>query len=190
MRPRESRGQPFVVRTICPERQAVVNMDEPIPEKLRNWEDRYLDWLVNKWAPKLLKLKTRGTIVAFFWSLFLICVISTVVLKSAGYTPKMIAPRGSIEYLGLEHLFEFFGLFPAWMAFVDVDVPNKQAEMLTLFDAMTGTDYTQKHPIPPYLSMFALLVSFGAPQFLDNTTFTHPLFAPSSRNTGRTPTRT
>ena len=83
------------------------------------------------------------------------------------------------EYLGLEHLFEFFGLFPAWFTFVDVDVPNKQADMLTLFDAMTETEYSQKHPIAPYLSMFALIMSFGAPQFLDNTTFTHPLFAPS-----------
>jgi len=83
------------------------------------------------------------------------------------------------EYLGLEHLFELFGLFPAWFAFGDVAVPNKQAEMLTLSDAMAETGYTQNHPIPPSLSMFALLVSFGAPQFLDNTTFTHSLFAPS-----------
>jgi len=95
-------------------------------------------------------------------------------LKSAGYTPKQIAAHGTIEKLGLEHIFEFFGTFPAFMVFKDVDVPNKQAEMLQVYDHIVSTNYSMNHPIMPYIQMVSLIFAGQ----LDNS-YTHPLYAPN-----------
>ena len=142
---------------------------------VEGWEDKFVNWLGKSAAPGVMNPICRGATIFIFLAFFGGMVASIVLLKSAGYTPKQIAPKNTIEYLGLEHVFELFGIFPAWMVFIDVDVPNKQAEMLQLFDEITSTDYSQPHPIPPYITMFGLF----NPHLLGNSTYSHPLFAPA-----------
>ncbi len=103
----------------------------------------------------MMRPAVRGAIILTFLSIFAVTLYSIIAVKSAGYTPKQIAPHGTNEYLGLEHLFEFFGTFPAWLVFLNVDVPNKQGEMLHFYDELTKSKYCKKHAIMPYLSMLA-----------------------------------
>jgi len=95
-------------------------------------------------------------------------------LKSAGYTPKHLVRSGTNEYLGLEHFLEFFRTFPTFLVFRDVDVPNKQAEMLQVYDHIFSTDYSMQHAIPPHITMVSLIFAGQ----LDDS-YTHPLYAPN-----------
>jgi len=95
-------------------------------------------------------------------------------LKSAGYTPKHLVRSGTNEYLGLDHFLEFFRTFPTFLVFRDVDVPNKQAEMLQVYDHIFSTDYSMQHAIPPHITMVSLIFAGQ----LDDS-YTHPLYAPN-----------
>ena len=112
-----------------------------------------------------------------------ICVILFVTQQSAGYSPKQIAKTGSMEHQALEHVFEWFGLFPGWLMFLNVDVPNRQVQMLEPYDQGVNTKFTRAHPVPPYPSMLAGNMAVGAggasPDVLDTSIYTHETLAPA-----------
>jgi hypothetical protein len=144
-----------------------------VPEYRESLEDKFTKWLENRAAPFIMKKMVRYSIIFLFLAIFIAMVISIIMLKSTGYSPKQLAREGTIDYLGLEHCFEMFGSFPAFLVFKDVDVPNKQAEMLKVYDHMTRTDHTAPHAIMPYVTMTSLIFAGQ----LDDS-YTHPTFAP------------
>jgi len=63
--------------------------------------------------------------------------------KDIGYNPAEAVKDGSPQYRAVEVFFDEFSSFPAFLCFDDVDVPNSQRDMLTLFSSLTAPD--QKH---------------------------------------------
>lgn len=124
------------------------------------WEDQSIKWLENRAARLMMmkKKKVRYGIIFIFLAIFISMLLCIIVLKSAGYTPKQIAPRGTTEDLGLDHLFEFFGTFPAWLVLEEVDVPNEQPEMLQLYNHIVSTGCSMNHPIMLYLQVRLVLI--------------------------------
>jgi len=73
-------------------------------ENRESLEDKFNKWLEKRAAPFVMKKKVRSSIRLSFLAIFIATVISIIILKSTGYTPKQLVKSGTAEYLGLEHV--------------------------------------------------------------------------------------
>jgi len=71
-----------------------------------------------------------------------------------GYKVSEIVPTDMKAHRAIELLYETFQTFQATLAFVDVDVPQKQQEMLQLYSDVVSTELADFSPVGTYLTNY------------------------------------
>jgi hypothetical protein len=67
-------------------------------------------------------------------------------------------------------VFNNFALFPSWLCFFDLDIPQNQVEMLELYREIGSTDLSMYGAFPPYLSVLYAGMHAGTSAMYPNVT--------------------
>jgi hypothetical protein len=155
-------------------------------------EERATDAIKNWYGPFLTRMVVKVPVALLACALAALSVASIAVNKDIGFTVWELAPSGSHAQRALQVAFENYQTFHANICFYDLDVPEKQREMLELYDAVTTSHHAMPFDLPPYLTYFSYYVLGKGPQPVPNvanttysdmgwtldSSWTHPLYAP------------
>ena len=157
----------------------------------RHPEKYFVQWLVRWYAPFIMKPIVAFT-VAVLAIAGLTCSCIFIRDKAVGYSIAELFPKQDPNYRAVLLAFEKFTLFPANLVFFDVDIAERQADMLQLYKDLGNTQYAMPGFLPPYLTLFYLSKYMEAvathPEGTDlvtitesvgfDTTWTEPSLAP------------
>lgn len=123
----------------------------------RHPEKQIVAWLRRSYAPFLAK-----PMVSMVVGLIgLGCLAASCILianKSIGYSPAELFEKSDPNYRSVTLLFRDFALFPSWLCFFDLDIPQKQSDMLELYKEIGSTEFAMYGAFPPYLSLLYMLM--------------------------------
>jgi len=123
--------------------------------------------------------KRYGWTLAKPWCIFSVSLLAIgligiscagIVQKTVGYKPAELVEPSDNLHRGLELLFSEFATWPSMLCFVDVDVPNKQQEMLQLYEQVSSTGNTAPFELLPYLSNFYFYIHYAGLTPVGNVT--------------------
>jgi len=119
-------------------------------------EELFLDFLGDKVAPRLGSW--TGGIISFIVCLVAIgASVPLIVNQQVGFIVHELIPPELSMHRAMKFYFEDFSLFPSYMVYHGVkkplDVPNNQAEMMKIYDAVCDTKFTAAG-IGHYLTSF------------------------------------
>jgi len=160
---RAQKPDPYLLTYFCHRRKLKRAASEGLPElrelegSVSNFKTRFVNILEKRLAPALSSRLGQLVVVALVAGLVAASSMG-ISGEVVGYKPKDLLPSGSNANRALELYFERFSSFPAWLCFVDVDVPASQSQMLALYDDLTQGSNVEPGIVSPYLSDFYLYV--------------------------------
>jgi len=132
-------------------------------------EKQVVGWLRRSYAPLLAK-PALSIAVGLLGLGGLVASSVLIANKSIGYSPADLFEKSNPNHRSVGLVFDSFALFPSYLCFYDVDIPEKQAEMLDLYKEVGSTDYAMYGVMPPYLSMLYIIMHAGVSAMYPNVT--------------------
>merc|ERR1719440_560297 len=122
---------------------------------------------IDKLQAKIAGMPTRcyNTMSVALVICALACLAASAALfagKDIGYDPAEVVKHDSPQRRPVQVFFDEFNSFPAFLCFDGVDVPQKQREMLDLFQSITALKHSQEGFVPNYLNAFSIYLGMTA----------------------------
>jgi hypothetical protein len=173
-------------------------LEEPSKGSTGMLEHMLLQFVKNTYAPFIAKPLVKYTITAFS---FVFCALGVYAAfgMEAGYDVSDLFPEDSVEHWSLKANMHHFETMTQSIQLKQIDYPGKQKEIMDLYQKLIALKYDDGTPIhlangSPWLTKYAGYLTMAAtaqglpPTALLDTSFVHPVYAPTGLPTNNSDT--